>query len=126
MVKRHKLKDIGQVLKGALEYLTGSVGEELFNMVLIKNAKIKQEELLVLGVASCWFQEPQLFLWMKLVKLSSKVINCKAPGAPALISFLHFIEVGRLVLIIAIDGISITITVGLIVYVDVCFFQSPL
>ena len=90
IVKRHKLKDIGQVLKGALEYLTGSVGEELFNMVLIKNAKIKQEEL--------------------LVKLSSKVINCKAPGAPALISFLHFIEVGRLVLIIAIDGISITIT----------------
>ena len=58
MVKRHKLKDIGQVLKGALEYLTGSVGEELFNMVLIKNAKIKQEELLVRGVAaaSCWFQ----------------------------------------------------------------------
>ena len=78
MVKRHKLKDIGQVLKGALEYLTGSVGEELFNMVLIKNAKIKQEEL--------------------LVKLSSKVINCKAPGAPALSSFLHFIKVGRLVL----------------------------
>ena len=40
MVKRDKrLKDIGQVLKGALEYMTGSIGEELkFNMVLTRNA----------------------------------------------------------------------------------------
>ena len=39
MVKRDKLKDFGQVLKGALEYMTGSIGEELkFNMVLIRNA----------------------------------------------------------------------------------------
>ena len=39
MVKRDKLKDFGQVLKGALEYMTGSIGEELkFNMVLTRNA----------------------------------------------------------------------------------------
>ena len=40
MVKRDKrLKDFDQVLKGALEYMTGSIGEELkFNMVLTINA----------------------------------------------------------------------------------------
>ena len=40
MVKRDKLKDFGQVLKkGALEYMTGSIGEELkLTMVLTINA----------------------------------------------------------------------------------------
>ena len=44
MVKRDKrLKDFGQVLKGALEYMTGSIGEELkFNMVLIINAQSRK------------------------------------------------------------------------------------
>ena len=39
MVKRDKLKDFDQVLKGALEYVTGSIGEELkLTMVLTNNA----------------------------------------------------------------------------------------
>ena len=40
MVKSDKrLKDIGQVLKGALEYMTGSIGEELkLTMVLTINS----------------------------------------------------------------------------------------
>ena len=39
MVKRDKLKDFGQVLKGALEYMAGSIGEELkLTMVLTINA----------------------------------------------------------------------------------------
>ena len=43
MVKRDKLKDFGQVLKGALEYMTGSIGEELkFNMVLTINAQSRK------------------------------------------------------------------------------------
>jgi len=43
MVKRDKLKDFGQVLKGALEYMTGSIGEELkLTMVLTINAQSRK------------------------------------------------------------------------------------
>ena len=44
-------------------------------------------------------------------------------GPYSVISFVHFVVVGRLVLSIAIDGISISIAIGLIVEVDVSFFN---
>ena len=49
MVKRDKLKDFDQVLKGALEYMTGSIGEEL-KLTMVKGGRIA-----MLGVASSWF-----------------------------------------------------------------------
>ena len=59
MLKRHKLKDICQVLKGALEYMTGSIGEKLkLNMVLTWFDSYKAGRISMLGVAALGFQQP--------------------------------------------------------------------